>query len=101
MASEVIASDEFLQDYDNALSFLYSAATSPKAAVKLIDAVDRARCLLADNPEMCAVSKKAQLMNRGLREYFLGNHVIVYQIDGDIIFLVHLFHQSQDFANLV
>ena len=101
MAYKVVSARSFTRELDAVLSCMVEDLAASKTAARLVSDIEHALSLLADNPRMCAVSKKAQLMNLNLWEYFVESYVIVHQVEGDVVHLVHLFHQSQDFTNLV
>ena len=53
--------------------------------------------MIAAFPAIKAVSKKPELRRLGYREYFGENYVIVYRVQEDAVYLLRLFHQSQDY----
>ena len=100
MAYEVIPTESFEREYDSIIRYHLEVLKAPQAASKLIDELDKAYVKLSDNPLLNAVSRKPVLEEFELREQLVRNYVIVYRVDGDLVYLEHMFHQTQDFECL-
>lgn len=101
MAHRVLYTDSFEREYDEIVCYHIEHINSPKAAENFIDAMDHALSLLAEMPAANAISTKPGFDSLELREHLVMNYVLVYRIEGDAVYLLHLFHQSQDFARYI
>ncbi|MBQ9003380.1 MAG: type II toxin-antitoxin system RelE/ParE family toxin [Eggerthellaceae bacterium] len=70
---------------------------SLRAVDRLVSAIDNMVSILECTPYIKAISEKPFLAERGLREYFVMNYVVVYRVGGSIVTLVNLFHQTQQY----
>ena len=101
MAYEVVYTKTFEREYDSVLRYHVEHLCTPQAAQSLMTELDDACVLLAENPELKAISRKPMLEELDLREWPVKNYVIVYRAEGGRLYLEHIFHQSQDFELLV
>lgn len=99
MAYEVIPTEPFEREYDGIVQYLVVGLRAPDAARRLLSGMEKAREVLSDNPRIRAVSRKPLLEALELREYHVCNYVVVYRIEGEKVFLLHMFHQRQDFES--
>ena len=99
MAYSVRQTDAFENSYDRALGYLAVNLASPGAAKRLMREVQQVAETLQNTPYIKAVSSKPFLAENDLREYYLASYVIVYQIEGNVVTLVNLFHQTQDYES--
>ena len=101
MAYSVIATATFERELDQIIEYYLTVLNARIALSNLLEKLDNARTILAESPEIKAVSTKPMLNGLQLREWLLGNYVLVYCIDGSTIYFEHIFHQRQDFERLV
>ena len=52
-------------------------------------------------PEMYPQVHESSLRAKGHRKATLKNYLVLYRCEGDTAYVMHLFHQSQDYARLV
>ena len=95
MVYNVVRTDSFENDYDRILGYLCHVLNSPSAASRLMDEVGHAAEAVEHTPFVRTISSKPHLAERELREYFILGYVIVYQVIGDQVVFVRMFHQSQ------
>lgn len=101
MAFEIIVSDSYERELFGILAYHYGELSAPSAAKDLMEKLDGAVGIIAQTPEVKAASSKPVLGRMELREWFACNYVIVYRFDGEAVYLEHIFHQSQDYAQLI
>lgn len=101
MEYSLLVTDSFKRDVAHAIGYLTDELGSPLAARKLIGAIDGALDSIRSMPEIHAVSTKSRLCNREIRERLVANYVIAYRIDGASVVALRLFHQIQDFEQLI
>lgn len=101
MAYKVVATTTFLREYRSIIDYHLGTLHAPQAARSLIEELDNMHSILASTPEVRAVSRKEALFNKQLREYLVRNYVVVYRIEDRGVYLVHMFHQLQNFEELL
>ena len=101
MAYSVIATASFGRELDRIIEYHLTVLDARIALSNLLEKLDNARTILAEFPEIKAISTKPTLNDLQLREWLLGNYVLVYRVDGSTIYFEHIFHQRQDFERFV
>ena len=101
MTYEIVATASFAREYDAIIRYHVEELSAQLAAKRLMDDVENACGILAGNPTINAVSRKALLADLELREQLVRNYVIVYRIESNKVYLEHMYHQKQDFERLV
>ena len=71
---------------------------NPKAASDFADEFDRQAELVRENPELHALSRVPEAAVKGYRVFLAKRYVVLYEIDGNRVVIVHLFHQTQNYA---
>ena len=97
MAYSVRATKTFEDEYDAVLGYVVEKLKAPQAARTLNEALKDARRALAENPLLHAVSRKPLLEHLELRERLVRNYVVVYRVEEQMVYLEHIFHQTQDY----
>lgn len=92
---------EAQKEYRNIIEYLVDVLKSPQAAMDFMDEFEYQLGLVADNPQLHALSRMPELAARGYRPMLVKNYVALYKVDGDLVVVAHVFHQSQDYARLV
>jgi plasmid stabilization system protein ParE len=101
MAYELAILDEAAREFDSIVAYLSQTLNSPQAAKNFMDEFDRQMQLVADMPQIFAVSKMPELAARGYRCAHVNNYVALYKISGAAVYIAHIFHQSQNYAKYV
>jgi len=101
MACKKVILDEAQREYRAIVSYLVEVLKSPQAAANFMDAFDEQLSLIAENPEIFALSRVPELAARGYRTALVNNYVMLYKAHEDKIVVAHVFHQTQDYARLV
>ena len=101
MAYKFVATAAFERDYDSALAYITYELDAPKAAMRMIDAMDASIEKISSNPKINAISRKPTLRALDYREEFIGNYVMLYRIERDVIVAKRLFHMTQDYEAYV
>lgn len=99
MALSFVATQAFERDYDAALAYLTYELASPRAAVSLMNAMEKSVEKICANPCIDHVSTKPSLARLEYREELVGNYVMLYKIEDEAIVAKRLFHGSQDYEN--
>ena len=101
MAYEVDRALSFEEDLNAAASYLIEELGSPQSASSLFDEVEHAIEVLEEMPFIHAVSKRLNLREWAYREYPVKNYVIIYRVEGDKVYFLRLFHQTQLYERFV
>lgn len=101
MAYKRVISDEAKREYTAIVEYLATILKSPQAAAGFMDAFDKQLSLISANPSMFALSRMPELAARGYRAAPVNNYVMLYKATDELIYIAHVFHQSQDYARLV
>ena len=89
------------REYASIVGYLHSTLGSPQAAKSFVDEFDEKVALICNDPHMHAPSRMPELAARGYRPFFVKRYVVLYRIEGDLVVIAHIFHQTQDYARLV
>ena len=100
MPYKLVRTEAFEEDLLSALEYLFEHS-GINSVRRLMDEVDRKAELLAFNPFIFAISRKAGLRNHEFREAFAGSYTILYRIEHRTVYLLRFLHQSRDMASLV
>lgn len=101
MAYRAVILDEAQREYLAIVSYLADVLKSPQAAAGFMDEFERQLNFVRDNPEIHALSRMPELAARGHRPMLVNNYIALYKLEGDMVVVTHIFHQSQDYARLV
>ncbi|WP_322150913.1 type II toxin-antitoxin system RelE/ParE family toxin [Paratractidigestivibacter sp.] len=83
------------------LHYIEGAPCEPSAAVELAGRYIEFAENVGAFPEVYPQMREAALQSKGFRKAALKNYLVLYRIDGGIAYVIHLFHQSRDYARLV
>lgn len=101
MAREFVATEAFERDYDSALAYISYDLGSPRAAARMMDAMDASIAKLQDNPLLNAISTKPTLEALEYREELVGAYVMLYRVENGNVVAKRLFHTNQDYESYV
>ncbi|MGI6221909.1 MAG: type II toxin-antitoxin system RelE/ParE family toxin [Coriobacteriales bacterium] len=88
-------------ELENIARYLVVDAGSPKAAGDFLDEFDRLVEDLAVHPLRFALSRMPELAAQGYRCALVGSYAILFKVVEDVVYIAHIFHQRQDYAQLV
>lgn len=101
MAYEVQILEDAQKEYLSIIEYLIKVLQSPQAATSFMNEFDQQIERIASNPEIFAISKMPELAARGYHTAFINRYVMLYKTVGHIIYIAHIFHQTQDYARLL
>ncbi len=101
MAFEVVILDEAQREYRQIVEYLARILCSPQAAQSFMDSFEDIITLIAETPELFALSRMEELAAKGYRTALVKNYGMLYTIREDKVIIAHIFHQTQDYARLV
>lgn len=101
MACNYIMLDRARDELDEVSAYLLAATGDAKATEDFLGDIEAKILLICEFPTMFALSRMPELAERGYRAALAGSYVILYTFTEDTVFVEHIFHQRQDYANLV
>ena len=101
MTYKIVVTDTYSLEYEKILKYLISILKEKSAAKNLNDEIDHIVGLISTNPNLFGLSLNKELKKRKYHKVTVENYLILYKIKDNKVFLSHIFHQSQDYANLV
>lgn len=86
---------------DNLVYHLIYRIKNKQAAKHLLDCVDEIYDRLEDNPFQFAECRDAYLAKKGYREAVMPqmNYIIIFDVRADVVNVVGIFHQLEDYLN--
>lgn len=97
----VTVAEEAAGSLTEAVDYISEVLGESKAALALVDAFEAACDAIGRHPLLCPVSQEPRLASLGYRKVLVQGYVAPYRVDGDEVYVMNFFHQSQDYARLV
>lgn len=101
MDYRVVETDDVRDELVRTLDYLEFALIEPSFAKKLAGAYLEFLGSVKSFPAIYPEARDSRLRAAGYRKASLLGYVVLYFVKGDAVTVVHLFHQSQDYAQLV
>ena len=101
MAFSVQVAEEAYVGLENAVAYIARILCEPSAATKLLDSFDDFIDTVAAFPEMHPLCAEDRLASQGIRKALVEGYVALYMIEGETVYVIGFFHQTQDYAKLV
>lgn len=101
MAYSVHFAEEALADQANIVAYLVESLRNSNAARHFLGELEEIVFELEQTPSAFPRSREPRLKNLGYRKCLFMNYVALFRIDGDAVYITHIFHQNQDYAKLV
>ena len=101
MASRLLLLDTAKAELEAIVAYLMTASGSPIPAKKFVDEFQNKINLAREQPELFGLSRIPELANLGYRTLLVGNYVVIYTYRDDALIVAHVFHQRQDYGNLI
>jgi plasmid stabilization system protein ParE len=101
MPYKLIVLDSAYAEIDNIAHYIKVNLGSPIAASDFLDELFYQLNLVCENPYIFAVSNFPKLKALSYRVFFVKKYIGLYKVVEDAVVFAHIFHQTQDYANLV
>ena len=88
-------------EYRGIVDYLARVLCSPEAARGFMDEFEYQLGLVCEMPQLYGLSRVKELAVLGYRSMPVKNYVALYKVEGDVVIVAHIFHQSQDYTKLV
>lgn len=76
----------------------YIAEDSPEAATRFLSLLLEQCQLLADSPYLGR--ERADIGREGVRSYPFKNYILLYQVEKNVVEVLHVFHGKRDYPRL-
>lgn len=99
MAYKLIITKHADELLDNIPHYLIYQLANEQAAVRFLDEIKNIYDRLEENPLQFPVSEDTYLANKGYREALIGqmNYIIVFSVGADVVNIVGIFHQLENY----
>ena len=101
MTYKLIMTDSFQRDLDAVIGYIAMTLENKAAAASLLDAIEQSFDWIERMPLMYEACQDPHLRELGYRKAVIRNYILVYQVDGDTVNLLRLFHGRQDYEKLI
>ena len=101
MAYKVVFDESAIVEYVEIVDYLVATKSSKTAAKNFVAEMQKILDLIAANPDNFGLIKIKQLRKLGFDKVNINNYLMLYKVKSNKINIKHIFHQSQDYANLV
>lgn len=101
MTYKLVKTDSFQHDLDAVIGYIVMVLENRAAAAALLDAIEQSFDGLERMPLMYEACHDPHLRELGYRKVVIHNYIMVYQVDGDRVNLLRLFHGRQDYEKLL
>ena len=101
MGYKIVISKEAKREYEDIVHYLADILKNPQAAQAFLDEFDFQIHLLKEQPLIRSLSHLPELAALGYRSFPIKKYVALYKFEHGTVYIVHVFHQSQNYARLV
>ena len=86
-------------DRTSILIYIAVERQAPKIAEEVLSQIDAAIARIVEFPDIGRRVSYQDLRGRNYRRIPAGHYLIFYRVDGDVITIVRVLHERQDYAN--
>lgn len=101
MAYSVHITAEARADQESIVGYLMNDLGNQKAAKHFIDELEKAISALEETPNAFPFSQEPRLRFLGYQKALLMNYILLFRTEKQSVYIIRIFHQSQDYAKLV
>lgn len=101
MACNLVFSQEAERELDVIIAYQTDVLCNPRAALVLLDEIEAKLRAVCETPTMHAISREPRLALYGYRVAPARRYLILYKFENDEVRVAHIFHSSQNYAQLV
>ena len=98
---EVVILETAESEIESIVSYMANILKNPQAAANFMDELDRQFKLIKSKSDVFAVSALPELAAKNYHVSFVNNHIMLYAVRKERIYITHVFHQTQEYAKLV
>ena len=101
MAYRLVITDRAEYLLEQLIDYILYKFNNGSAAKHMLDCLEQLYNRLEDNPYQFAGCKDSFLQNKGYREAFFSDmdYVLIFRIEGNIVYVLGIFHQLENYKN--
>lgn len=92
---------EALVDQESIVHYLAETHTNHKAAKHFVGELEEVVSLLEEMPGAFPFPNEPRLRTLGYQKALFMNYALLFRVEGEAVYIVRIFHQSQNYAKLV
>lgn len=101
MGYKLITLETAQREYDSILRYLAEALKSLRVGAAFRHEFTEKLRTIVETPEAMPLSHNEKLATKGYRTLRVKRYIALYRIDGNVVVLEHIFHQTQSYARYV
>ena len=101
MAYKVKLTKQAEDDYRAIVAYLIDTFESQQAARHFLNELENVITHLGEIPLAYSSVEEPRLRAMGYRKVPLMNYVLIFRIKDEQVYVIHIFHQQQDYAKLI
>lgn len=101
MACKLIFSQEAERELDAIIAYHVDTLCNPRAALVLLDEIEAKLRAVYEAPTIHAISREPQLALYGYRVVPVRRYLVLCKLENDEVRVAHVFHGSQNCAQLI
>ena len=86
-------------DFDRITDYLGITLANPQAALSLLDEMEQLSGELESNPSVFPLCAADNLAAMGYHKAILKSYIVVFEIEGNAIRILRVFHSSENYTN--
>ena len=98
MQIKIIISKEAQDSFESCIEYVRCVLCQTKAARDIEEKFELFLEYVAMFPEMYPLMFDCRLRGKNLRRALVGNYVVIYKFEHDLVTILGFFHQMQDYA---
>jgi plasmid stabilization system protein ParE len=101
MAYKLMITDRAEELLDQLVNYILFKFNNQSAAKHLLDGIEQLYNRLEDNPYQFADSRDSMLKSQGYKEAVVKDmdYILIFRIDGDIVYVLGIFHQLENYKD--
>jgi plasmid stabilization system protein ParE len=99
MDYKVIVTDRAEELLDQLVNYILLKFKNEAAAKHLLDGIEKIYERLENNPEQFADCRDSLLKSKGYKEAVVSDmdYILIFRIDADVVYVLGIFHQSENY----
>lgn len=92
---------EALVDQESIVHYLAETLTNHEAAKHFVGELEEVVSLLEEMPGAFPFPNEPRLRTLGYQKALFMNYALLFRVEGEAVYIVRIFHQSQNYAKFV
>ena len=100
MIYKLVITDTAKKDYRNILNYFDKIIQDRKALDNIVSEFRKIADLVVENLDLFGLSRGDSLNLKNYHKVNINKYLMLYKVDENNIYIIHIFHQLQDYAKL-